>query len=247
MDKLSDYLMVREAAELLGVTPNTMRNWEREKKIVSYRNPINKYRLYRKEDIDKFMLVIKGEPPVTDAELQNKKDNEIALANLYKRQQIEADECAKKELASRMRRIEELQALLTEANKEIERYKHIDKELESYKLKERESQAADLCDQILKILSSDGSFLEKEDLCRNILGINASAGTQLASKELDNRPIDILELSVRAHNCLLAAKFNTIGDIQCMGKEGLLRIKNFGKKSYEEVLIACRRNKIKIS
>lgn len=51
-DNLRDYLMVKEAAEYLGVSPSTLRNWERAGKIVSYRNPMNRYRLFRKGDLD---------------------------------------------------------------------------------------------------------------------------------------------------------------------------------------------------
>ena len=32
--------------------PNTLRNWEKEKKITVYRNPQNSYRLYKKEDLE---------------------------------------------------------------------------------------------------------------------------------------------------------------------------------------------------
>lgn len=50
-NEISSYLMIKEAAEFVGVTPNTLRNWEKDKKIKSYRNPLNGYRLYKKEDL----------------------------------------------------------------------------------------------------------------------------------------------------------------------------------------------------
>jgi len=52
MRKITDFLTIRQAADFLGVTPNTLRNWEREKKITPYRNPLNRYRLYKKEDLE---------------------------------------------------------------------------------------------------------------------------------------------------------------------------------------------------
>jgi MerR family transcriptional regulator, copper efflux regulator len=52
MQKITDYMKIKDAAKFLGVTPNTLRNWEKEKKITVYRNPQNLYRLYRKEDLE---------------------------------------------------------------------------------------------------------------------------------------------------------------------------------------------------
>jgi MerR family copper efflux transcriptional regulator len=50
--KLSDYLQISEAAEYLGVSANTLRNWERAGKIVAHRHPMNAYRLFMREDLD---------------------------------------------------------------------------------------------------------------------------------------------------------------------------------------------------
>ncbi|WP_149112379.1 MerR family transcriptional regulator [Limnoglobus roseus] len=52
MDKLSDFLRISEAAEYLGVSPNTLRNWVDAGKIVAVRHPVNDYRLFRREDLD---------------------------------------------------------------------------------------------------------------------------------------------------------------------------------------------------
>jgi len=50
--KLRDFLRIAEAADYLGVSPNTLRNWERTGKIVAHRHPLNHYRLFRREDLD---------------------------------------------------------------------------------------------------------------------------------------------------------------------------------------------------
>ena len=55
MEKLKDYLRVKEAAEFLGVSPNTIRNWSREGKLNTFRNPINSYRLFRKSDLEQLL------------------------------------------------------------------------------------------------------------------------------------------------------------------------------------------------
>lgn len=52
---LKDYLTVAEAAEFLGVTPTTLRRWDRKSKLRSKRHPINRYRLYRKKDLEVFL------------------------------------------------------------------------------------------------------------------------------------------------------------------------------------------------
>ena len=48
---LSDYLTVRKAAELLGVSVSTLRNWDRQGKLKPMRHPVNGYRLYRLDDL----------------------------------------------------------------------------------------------------------------------------------------------------------------------------------------------------
>jgi DNA (cytosine-5)-methyltransferase 1 len=50
--KLRDFLRISEAADYLGVSPNTLRNWENAGKIVAHRHPVNRYRLFRREDLD---------------------------------------------------------------------------------------------------------------------------------------------------------------------------------------------------
>jgi DNA (cytosine-5)-methyltransferase 1 len=59
MIKIADYLKIKDAAKFLGVTANTLRNWEKEKKIAVYRNPQNSYRLYKQEDLEKLLNNIK--------------------------------------------------------------------------------------------------------------------------------------------------------------------------------------------
>jgi DNA (cytosine-5)-methyltransferase 1 len=49
---LRDFLRISEAADYLGVSPNTLRNWERLGKIVAHRHPVNRYRLFKREDLD---------------------------------------------------------------------------------------------------------------------------------------------------------------------------------------------------
>ena len=49
-------------------------------------------------------------------------------------------------------------------------------------------------------------------------------------------PVEELQLSVRAYNGLKRAKINTVADLLDCSKEDLLKIRNFGQKSAEEVI-----------
>ena len=49
---LGEYLTVGEAAETLGVSRSTLRNWDRAGKLSAYRHPVNGYRLYSRKDIE---------------------------------------------------------------------------------------------------------------------------------------------------------------------------------------------------
>jgi hypothetical protein len=44
---LRDYLLVNEAAEFVGVSEGTLRNWGQQGKISTHRHPINGYCLYK--------------------------------------------------------------------------------------------------------------------------------------------------------------------------------------------------------
>ncbi len=55
MLRLDDFLTVTAAAEFLGVSPNTIRNWGREAKIPEHRHPVNNYRLFKRGDLEKLL------------------------------------------------------------------------------------------------------------------------------------------------------------------------------------------------
>ncbi len=54
-------------------------------------------------------------------------------------------------------------------------------------------------------------------------------------------PIEELQLSVRAYNCLKRAQMNSVADLLDYSQEDLLEIKNFGQKSAEEVIEALQK------
>lgn len=55
MKNLANYLSVSQAADFIGVTPLTLRNWDKAGKLKAARNPINGYRIYDKEELEKFL------------------------------------------------------------------------------------------------------------------------------------------------------------------------------------------------
>ena len=55
MTKLTEYLQTAEAAEYLGVAQNTIRKWAARGELPVHRNPANGYRLFKREDLKKFL------------------------------------------------------------------------------------------------------------------------------------------------------------------------------------------------
>lgn len=51
-------ITIRKAAEILGVTPLTLRNWDNSGKFLASRHPINNYRVYKVSDIENLLMEI---------------------------------------------------------------------------------------------------------------------------------------------------------------------------------------------
>jgi DNA-directed RNA polymerase subunit alpha len=69
-------------------------------------------------------------------------------------------------------------------------------------------------------------------------GAEAGAGEPVVRSEVNEhlfRNVDELELSVRASNCLKTANIRTIADLVQKTESELLKTKNFGKKSLNEI------------
>lgn len=67
---------------------------------------------------------------------------------------------------------------------------------------------------------------------------DGAAGGQPEDPEMArllSRPVEELELSVRAANCLKAANIRTIGDLVARDEHEMLQFHNFGKKSLDEI------------
>ncbi len=73
MSAKDKFLTVKETAERLGVSPNTVRMWGASDKLPEYRHPLNNYRLFKVKDVEK--LRRKLEQPVLQSPAQRKRKN----------------------------------------------------------------------------------------------------------------------------------------------------------------------------
>jgi len=54
------YLSIQKAASMIGVTPLTLRNWDKKRILTAYRNPVNNYRVYRLDQLELFLRKIEN-------------------------------------------------------------------------------------------------------------------------------------------------------------------------------------------
>lgn len=52
------YITIKQASKILGVSPLTLRNWDKNGKLKARRHPMNNYRVYKIEDLEKVMQEI---------------------------------------------------------------------------------------------------------------------------------------------------------------------------------------------
>jgi DNA (cytosine-5)-methyltransferase 1 len=76
----SQFILIKEAAKILGVSKLTLRNWDRDGKLTAYRHPISNYRVYKAEDLEKITKQIEsGNKPIRPKKLKSKKLTVIHL------------------------------------------------------------------------------------------------------------------------------------------------------------------------
>lgn len=78
-------------------------------------------------------------------------------------------------------------------------------------------------------------FVEEEEITEETAGSMIAAASNPSLNENLLKSIDELELSVRAFNCLKNANIKTIGDLVQKTEYEMLRTKNFGRKSLNEI------------
>ena len=97
--------------------------------------------------------------------------------------------------------------------------------------------AAQLTIDLFSFLVNEKDIEKKTELKPKISSISIEPYTNIAIEEL--------QLSVRAYNCLKKAQINTVGDLLHYSPEKLQELKNFGRKSADEVFSTLK-NKLGI-
>jgi len=67
------YFTIKEAAEILGVSPLTLRNWDKSGKFPARRHPMNNYRVYKLSTLEKVIEDIEGGGVKSNARKQIKR------------------------------------------------------------------------------------------------------------------------------------------------------------------------------
>lgn len=67
------YFSIKEAAEILGVSPLTLRNWDKSGKFPAQRHPMNNYRVYKLSALEEVINDIEGGTSKSNAEKRIKK------------------------------------------------------------------------------------------------------------------------------------------------------------------------------
>ncbi|MAG94460.1 MAG: MerR family DNA-binding transcriptional regulator [Planctomycetaceae bacterium] len=64
MSVKDEFVLVKEAAEMLGVCPNTIRAWGGNGKITEYRHLVNGYRMFKRKEIERLIKKMREPVPV---------------------------------------------------------------------------------------------------------------------------------------------------------------------------------------
>lgn len=74
-------ISIKDAAKMLGVSSLTLRNWDKNGKLPAYRHPMNNYRVYKIEDINKLIENI-GSNPLSRSSHHPKQSKKLSVKHL---------------------------------------------------------------------------------------------------------------------------------------------------------------------
>jgi excisionase family DNA binding protein len=70
----NQYITIKEAAKVLGVSTLTLRNWDKNGRLKALRHPMNNYRVYKTEDLEEILREIEsGKKPSKSNEREFKR------------------------------------------------------------------------------------------------------------------------------------------------------------------------------
>ncbi len=95
------------------------------------------------------------------------------------------------------------------------------------------SYAAKLLHDHINLFQSFGD--KSEDLHEDVVD-----NDMVKMRDMLNRPVEELELSVRSANCLRANNINTLGDLVQKTESEMLKYRNFGRKSLAELAVILK-------
>lgn len=72
----TQFIKIKDAAKVLGVSVPTLRNWDSSGKLKAHRHPFNNYRVYKTEDLYKIIELIE----TSDSYIRRKKEEIKKLA-----------------------------------------------------------------------------------------------------------------------------------------------------------------------
>ena len=79
-----------------------------------------------------------------------------------------------------------------------------------------------------------GNFIDELDRLSEI--VNSTEVLRPNDPEVLDIPLEEINLSVRSFNALKRASVNTVGDLVSMTEEDFIKVRNFGKRSYDEII-----------
>ena len=79
-----------------------------------------------------------------------------------------------------------------------------------------------------------GNFIDELDRLSKI--VNSTEVLRSNDPEVLDIPLEEINLSVKSFNALKRARVNTVRDLVLMTEEDIMKVRNFGKKAYDEII-----------
>jgi DNA repair protein RadD len=102
MTREDEYLQVGEAADYVGVSPQTLRRWDRDGRLTAVRRPDSTYRYYRRADLEPFRLEYRraAEAATADGEIFSTANANIEANDQLREPQREAHRAVREHFAN---------------------------------------------------------------------------------------------------------------------------------------------------